>query len=269
MSAEYGRVLGFEGSVSGYELDLASVHDLTKRLLERQPLPLDDKYVCFEIDGQDPLSHIGRYVERVRFEKVFGNTASDMAHEYGPYEHASTFFISIDREGEMPAGALRVIHDSPIGLKTINDVAGPPLKLSKGHIMERHSIEVLADCWDIGTVAAMPEYPSATASVQVYRAMYLAAKRDDIKHFVSVIDAKALSQLSGYLGIPFQPLADTPPFEYLGSKRSQAVYGYVTELYERANDKRATVKDALAQKILGRLFGGTEDHTVIFNDYKK
>lgn len=269
MPLEYEHALDTQSDASDYLLDSTLLHDLTKRLLERQPSPMADKYICFEVDGQDPLSNIGRHIERVRFEKAFGNTADDMAREYGLYEHASTFFISVDRENEAPAGVLRVVRNSGVGLKTINDVKGPPLNLSKEHIMDYHNIETLDDCWDIGTVATTPGQPSATASIQVYRAMYLAAERDGIKHFISVIDAKALSQLSGYLGIPFQPLVDTPPFEYLGSYHSQAVYGYVSELFERANDKRATARDSIARAILGRLFGGTEDHTIILNDYKK
>lgn len=269
MSLEYEHMLDTQSDASDYLLDSTLLHDLTKRLLERQPSPMTDKYICFEVDGQDPLSNVGRHIEHVRFEKSFGNTADDMTREYGPYERSSTFFISVDREDEAPAGVLRVIRNSATGLKTINDVAGPPLNLPKEHIMAFHDIETLDDCWDIGTVATMPEQPSATASIQVYRAMYLAAERDNVKHFLSVIDAKALSQLSGYLGIPFQPLAGTAPFEYLGSDRSQAVYGYVSELYESANNKRAVAKDALARRILGRLFGGTEDHTVVLNDYKK
>ena len=269
MPLEYERTLDTQSDVSDYLLDSTLLHDLTKRLLERQPSPMADKYICFEVDGQDPLSNVGRHIERVRFEKTFGNTADDMAREYGPYEHASTFFISVDREDEAPAGVLRIIRNSAVGLKTINDVAGPPLHLSKEHIMAYHNIDTLDDCWDIGTVATMPEQPSATASIQAYRAMYLAADRDNVKHFISVIDAKALSQLSGYLGIPFQALVDTPPFEYLGSDRSQAVYGHVSDLFERANNKRATVRDNIARTILGRLFGGTEDHTIILNDYKK
>ena len=269
MPLEYERTLDTQSDVSDYLLDSTLLHNLTKRLLERQPSPMADKYICFEVDGQDPLSNVGRHIERVRFEKTFGNTADDMAREYGPYEHASTFFISVDREDEAPAGVLRIIRNSAVGLKTINDVAGPPLNLPKEHIMAYHNIGALDDCWDIGTVATMPEQPSAIASIQVYRAMYLTAERDKVKHFLSVIDAKALSQLSGYLGIPFQPLAGTAPFEYLGSARSQAVYGYVSDLFERANNKRATARDNIARTILGRLFGGTEDHAIILNDYKK
>ncbi len=269
MSLEHDRVLDVQSDVSDYLLDSTLLHDSTKRLLERQPSPIADKYICFEVDGQDDLSNIGRHIERVQFEKAFGNTADDLAREYGPYEHASTFFISVDRENEAPAGVLRIIRNSSVGLKTLNDVAGPPLFLSKDQVMEHHNIEALENCWDIGTVAALSKYPSHGVSIQLYRAMYLAAKRDNIEHFVSVIDTRVLSQLTGDLGIPFQPMVDSKPFEYLGSECSQAVYGYVSELYEEADHRRLGLKVLFAQKILGRLFGGTEDHTIVLNDYKK
>jgi hypothetical protein len=258
-----------ETAPSGYSLELEGARDLTRQLLDRQPLKMDDRYVCFEINGNDPLADIGRYVERARFEEVFNNTSNDMQQEYGPYEEASTFFVSVDRDDVAPTGVLRIIRNSPAGLKTLNDVAGPPLLLSEDQIMERHNIETLDNCWDIGTVAALSKYPSHGASIQLYRAMYLAAKRDNIEHFVSVIDMRVLTQLTGDLGIPFQPLADSEPFEYLGSDRSQAVYGYVSELYEEADHRRLGLKALFARKILGRLFGGTEDHTIVLNDYKK
>lgn len=259
-----------EFSNSGYDMSDEEVQVLTRQLMERKPALTDAKYVCYEIEGADDAARIGRYVEKTRFEVAFGNSAEDMQKEYGPYETASTFFISVDQENAMPSGALRIIRQSPSGLKTINDVSELPLRLSAEYIQQAHRIETFDDCWDIGTVAAMPGYPSGAASIQLYRTMYLAAMRERIQHVVSVVDARVLQTLTQYLGIPFMPLADSGPFEYLGSKSSQAVYGYVPEFYEKMEHKRQhSLRGLLARKALNRLVAGTEDHTLMLNDYKK
>lgn len=261
---------GHEFERNGYDMSVEEVQQLTRQLLDQKSAVTNAIYICYEVDGSDSAADIGRYVEKTQFEAVFNNSAADMHREYGPYEDASTFFISIDQENAVPTGALRIIRHSPSGLKSVNDVSRPPLQLSAERIQQAHHIETFDDCWDIGTVAAMPDYPSGAASIQLYRAMYLAAMREHVQHAISVVDMNVLPALTNYLGIPFQPLADTRPFEYLGSANSQAVYGYVPEFYEKMEHKRRfSVRGLLAKKALARLVVGTEDHTLMLNDYKK
>ena len=248
---------------SGYRLSADEAHDLTARLLGEQPATVDDKYVCYEISGTDQFSDIGRYVEQTRFGEMFDNSPEEMEKEYGPYEMASTFFISVDQENKVPTGTLRIIRSSSSGLKTINDISGPPLSLSSDAVQQAHAIDTFENCWDVGTVAAMPGYPSGAASIQLYRASYLAAMREHVPHAVSVIDSNVLPKLTNYLGIPFVPLAGTEPFEYLGSKSSQAVYCYIPEFYEKTNRRRFTLRGLLARKALNRLVMGSEDHTLM------
>lgn len=259
---------GFERN--GYDMLIEEAQVLTQQLLDQKPPSTNAKYICYEVEGSDSAANIGRYVEKTGFEAVFNNSAEDMHSEYGPYENASTFFISVDQENATPTGALRIIRHSPSGLKSVNDVSQPPLQLSAERIQQVHHIETFDDCWDIGTVAAMPDYPSRMASIQLYRAMYLAAMRENVQHVISVVDMNVLPTLTNYLGIPFQPLADTRPFEYLGSANSQAVYGYVPEFYKKMEKKRKySLRGLLARKALDRLVVGTEDHTLMLNDYKK
>jgi hypothetical protein len=190
-----------------------------------------------------------------------------MRREYGPYEQQSKFFVSIDREKKTPTGTLRIIKNGPAGLKTLNDLT--ELK-SNPHFIEdiegHHKIESLDDCWDVGTVAVPRQYRSAEGgvSVQLYRGMYVAAKNADVQHLVSIIDDRSLSKLTGYLGIPFKPLAEDEPFEYLGSKKSHAVYGYLPEFYGKMNRKRWTLRGVLARKVLSRLVGGSQDSELQF-----
>jgi hypothetical protein len=256
-----------------YDLDLVGVSHLSLELLSKQAEHVPEKYrfVTLEIDGDDRSANIGRFIERTVFEESFENDADEMEKEYGPYEDASKFFVSFDRSTQMPTGALRVIKHSQNGFKTFNDIQSEPFFVDEESAIHRHSIKDVSKIWDIGTVAVLPEYRKAEGpvSVQLYRAMYLSALHNNIEHFVSVIDDIPLKKLTGYLGIPFIPLADSEPGMYLGSDKSQPVYGYVPEFYEKMNRHRFTPKGLLARKALNRLVRGSEDDSIVFKDTRQ
>jgi hypothetical protein len=252
-----------------YDMSAEQMRVLSARILNERAADVPDKYryVAMEIDGAEQYADIGRYVERTVFEQAFGNDTTEMEREYGSYENASTFFVSFDREKQSPSGALRVISESPAGFKTFNDIASEPFYIDQDHATHYHDINDLNKVWDIGTVAVLPEYRSGqgAVSVQLYRAVYLAALHHDIEHFVSIIDEIPLTKMRDYLAIPFEPLADSHPGPYLGSGKSHAVYGYVPEFFEKANRKRYTLKGLLARKALNRLIKGTEDDAILLD----
>lgn len=253
--------------VPRYDLDDNTLDTLTSELLHERPPTSDAPIICYSIEQDSRYANIARTVEREVFERYFGNTAEQMSEEYGPYEAQSRFLLSVDQETGKPAGVLRVIENGEAGLKTLNDleVIGASDDPRVPHITidavtQTHAIETLDDTWDIGTVAVRKPYRATTdTSVQLYRAMYVSAMEADIKHFVSIIDAKPLQRMTDYLGIPFVPMVDSQPFSYLGSEASQAVYGDVTKFYEKMNRRRKTVKGFLARKALTPLVKGTKD----------
>jgi len=161
---------------------------------------------------------------------------------------------------------LRVIRNGKNGLKTINDLTHPPYTLTEGMVTSAHNIDDFDTCWDIGTVAVLPENRSAQGSiaVQLYRAMYVAAMDEHIEHIVSIVDEKPLRKLTDYLGIPFVPLAGQEGVSYLGSEKSQPVYGYVPDFYKKMNRNRFTMKGVLARKVLSRLVKGSRDSELQF-----
>lgn len=274
---------GIERSVSNaepqyrYDLPAEAAQQLASELLHERPPTGDARFVCYMLDGTDSFSNIGRQVEGVVFNQTFHNDPEEMTREYGPYEEQSIFFSSVDKENEKPtSGALRVIENGPSGFKTINDLAamhGVAVEEYQRKLAEHHGIEDWGRCWDVGTVAVLPEYRSAEGgiSIQLYRALYVAAMEQGIEHFISVIDSKPLTKLTDYLGIPFIPLADSSPMEYLGSKRSQAVYGHVPDFYRKMNRARLfTARGFLARKALKLLVAGSGDDALQFDsEYKK
>ncbi|HET9173838.1 MAG TPA: hypothetical protein VFN56_00990 [Candidatus Saccharimonadales bacterium] len=91
-------------------------------------IPDDKRYVITLIQGDDPIyGDIGKSVECTVFSKAFKRTLSDVYLDYVDYDSASTFIVAIDRNHPKtgrarPAGAIRLINDSPQGLKSIKDM---------------------------------------------------------------------------------------------------------------------------------------------------
>lgn len=243
-----------------YAASAETVHGDVAALLEQYPPDATDRFICYEMSGDNQFARIGRYVERVRFNEFFANDAEEMAREYGPYEAASRFFVTVDQQQRQPTGVLRVIHDSPAGLKTLNDMSDQGIGVDE--VRRAHGFDAAEQCWDIATVAALPEYSAGAASIQLYRGLYTAAVREGADHLVSIIDSHVLRQLKNYLGIPFVPLAGTKPFNYLGSPESQAVYGHVPEFYPKMDRRRRrSIRGFMARKVLDQLVYGSQDHT--------
>lgn len=232
-----GRALSSGPQV--YDLSDAQTNALTREFLGTEAVSLtpttsssDDRFVCFEIDGNDPFANIGRQVEREVFEAAFGNDPVIMASEYGPYDESSTFFVSIDTHTGGPAGVLRIIRNSPAGLKTLNDLEDPtkiPTPVPVADVMRWHGIESLDTCWDGGSAAIRHQYRHRVATVhaQLLRAWLVAAIHNEIEHIVSILDGRVFRVVRDTMGVPLVALAGTPPFDYLGAPNSQAVYSQI------------------------------------------
>lgn len=259
-----------------YDLPTELIETLTAKLIGSKRSEADRRFVCYRVSGNSEFSDIGRHLERQVFEETFpGNDAAFMACEYGPYECASIFFLSVDRANERAIGVLRVIRNSPAGLKTVNDLAQPesPVHLTFEQVVAYHNIKELGGAWDVGTVAIPKRYrrSGVSASLQLYRGMYVTALEQNIEHLVAVIDKAPLLALTDYLGIPFVPLCGSDYFSYLESAESRAVYGYVPSFYD-AVDKRLQEMsgDPVAVRALRKLGKGSEDHALLFDSgYKR
>ncbi|TPG33040.1 hypothetical protein [Mycolicibacterium hodleri] len=210
---------------------------LTQHFLSTKNLGCS-RFACFAVEGTDPFANIARQLEREVFEQSWGNDAATMKKEYGPYDEASVFFMAVDTQDGVPAGVVRMIRNSPAGLKTIVDlddcIKSPiaPIAIPIGDVMQHHAIDDLDRCWDGATAAVPRKYRRrlATAHVQILRVMALAAMRENVQHFVSVLDAPVVRAARDVLGLPLVPLVDTPPFTHMDAPNNQAVYAHVPTL---------------------------------------
>lgn len=254
-----------------YELLPDEIDELTAELLSERAseIPEEIRYITIEVDGNDnKYANIGRHLEREVFEESFGNDSEEMIREYGPYEPASVFFISFDRELSKATGALRAIGNSSRGLKTLNDAQSEPFNVSIDEAVQYHNIDNLDEVWDIGTAAVLPEYRSSRSmpSVQLYRTMYLSALKHGIKHLISVVDDKLIRTLRDNFGIPFVNLAGSSYGPYLGSEKSHAVYAFIPEFDEKMNLHMNNSKSRFAKGITNYLINDKDESSIVFDN---
>ena len=252
-----------------YELSIGELSILTRGLLSERAsdVPENHRYVAIEVNNDSKYANIGRYIERTVFEEAFGNDANEMTKEYGPYESASKFFISIDRVTEQPIGVLRIISNSQSGLKTINDVIREPFNVNLDDVIQQHNITDLNKVWDIGTVAILPNHLGSRGlpTVRLYRAIYKASLERGVDYWVSIVDDDVLQMVKDHFGIPFMPLANSKTGSYLGSEKSHAVCAYVPEFFEKMGKYMGAKSGPLNRRFYELLVDGGDDNSILLD----
>lgn len=210
---------------------------LTEQFLSTKKLGCN-RFACFALESTDPFANIARQLEREVFEDSWGNDSATMKKEYGPYDESSVFFMAVDTQDKVPAGVLRMIRNSSAGLKTIVDlddsIKSPiaPTVIPVADVMRHHGIDDLDRCWDGATAAVPRRYRRKLVGMhlQVMRVVGAAAARENIQHFVAVLDAPVFRAARHVLDLPLEPLAGTPPFTHMDAPDNQAVYAHVSSL---------------------------------------
>ena len=206
-----------------YDLDPADLRRITAEFLAAHPA--GGRFVTAVVGPDSELAAVGRALERQVFEETFGNDAAVMAAEYGPYEAHSLFFVVIDRKRGVPAGVARMIESRGAGAKTVDDAPGhigadvPTILAAHGMTGEK--------VWDCATLAVLPQYrggrSSLLVSTMIYRTFLVLGRRHGVRHAVAMLDKGAYRNLK-LIGVPMRTLADSGPFEYLGSAENRAVH---------------------------------------------
>jgi len=244
-----------------YDLTESETNELTQEFLKTKSVAARDRFVCFEVEGTDPFANIARQVEREVFEDSWGNDSATLQKEYGPYDGSSLFFLAVDMHKMVPAGVVRVIRNSPAGLKTLVDLQDrfksprAPIAIPVDHSMGYHGIDDLDRCWDGATAAVRRRYRGKLAAIylQIGRVLGGAMIRENIQHLVAVLDAPIFKAAREVLGLPIVPLADTVPFTYMGAPNNQAVYARVSMLVTAATRNRKVrhhIRSCLADRAL-------------------
>lgn len=249
-----------------YDLSDFERDALTRDFLGAITPPTDARIACFQIEGTDPFANVARQIEREVFEDTWGNDSATMKQEYGPYDESSVFFLAVDTEAQVPAGVLRMIRNSPAGLKTLVDlddcIKSPiaPIPIPVDDAMRHHGIDDLDTCWDGATAAVPRRYRSKLPAVylQIMRVVSAAAIRENIQHFVAVLDAPVFRAAREVLGLPLVPLAGTPAFTHMDAPNNQAVYAHVSSLLRVAVRRNRKVGQKIRDCFAERSYPGLE-----------
>jgi len=228
----------------------AELRELTQRVAAPGAM---EPFGAYIFRSDEPGAALGRHVERVVFLEAFGNTAEQLAEEYGPYEPSSFFICVLDHLRSLPAGVIRVLQPSPAGFKSLKDIEpvwGEPAET----IIERTGLALDTDrTWDIATLAVAPEYRAkATAglvTMGLYQSLSLTAWNSGIEWFVAILDVPVLRILrwkfhavwAGYQGIA--------PRAYLGSAASMPAWCNVVDAERRLAATDTELHAILAQGI--------------------
>jgi len=111
------------GSLDG---KFEEIRNLSDALLTRESLAAGydvtegNDFVLLSVDGSDPMADIGFAVEARVFADKFSRTTEEVYEDYGPYNESSKVIICIDARRRQPAGAMRIVYNSPIGMPDIN-----------------------------------------------------------------------------------------------------------------------------------------------------
>lgn len=211
-------------------IDLRDARDLDEmaRDLVRAAGRSDTPFGLYVVPSRDATAEVGRAVEREVFLEFFGNTPAMLADEYDRYENSSVFLVVIDHDRLMPAGAMRVIQPSPVGLKSLEDLHAWNTTFEDARARSDATVDP-AKAWDVATLAVAAEYRGAATNGLISLALYqglnvLATSDPDVQWYVTILDLVVLDLIQTRLGHPFERYRGLEPITYLDSPASLPVF---------------------------------------------
>ncbi len=166
------------------------------------------------------------------FERWFGNTREELAHEYGAYEDATVFLVVADRHDTVVGAVRLLVPGGRAGLKTLTDVGREPWGVDGARAAAAVGLD-LSSTWEVATlgVRRTPEAGRAQLSLALYHGLMTIAQVNRMTSFVAVLDERVRRLLSA-VGIITHPLPGVTTAPYLGSGSSTPVYCHFTPMLE-------------------------------------
>jgi hypothetical protein len=194
--------------------------------------PMSDLRPRFPCSGADLTA--ARACEQAVFGRRFGNTADELAAEYGPYEESTSFGAVFGADGGAVA-AVRLVRPGPAGVKTLQDAAAPPWNVARRLIDEavgETAGRARGLTWDVASFCVDSTAVGADRRVvMVLLAVMFGAFRDNgVTSFVAMLDSVARRPL-GALGVRMLDLPGASPAPYLGSASTVPVYRRTADLH--------------------------------------
>ncbi len=193
---------------------------------------IGDLRPSFPCTGDDLVA--ARACEQVVFGRRFGNTADELASEYGPFEACTAFGAVLAADGRA-MGAVRLVRPGPRRLKTLSDAGRPPWNVPD-HVIDgvvnRPTLLGEPMTWDVASFGVDSHAAGADrrTTMALLSVMFGAFRDNAVTSFVAILDLRARRALH-MLGVRMLDLPGASPAPYLGSPSSVPVYRQVTDLH--------------------------------------
>lgn len=173
-------------------------------------------------DPQGLLRERSRQCEAEAFLRRYGNTAEQLALQYGPYEAQCVFISLIDKQDEVIA-TTRVTAPGPLGNKTLDDCSLPVWGVDGDRALRSCGVDPAAT-WDVTTISVRSGTQRATfASAALYHGLIQTMRANGAEATVAILDAR-VRLLLGTLGLRYRAIPGTFEANYLGSPASVPVF---------------------------------------------
>lgn len=182
------------------------------------------------VEPLDDLLAATRACEAEVFLHTYGNSAQQLADEYGPYEATSHFLALVGPAGDV-VGACRLIAPGPAGLKTVADVARAPWHVDGARALRAAGADPDRS-WDVATIAVLPRRGvTPLASAALYHGLVQATRMNAIDWITMMLDERARRLLAA-VGFVAGTLPGTAGAPYLGSACTTPLVGDVARMLD-------------------------------------
>ncbi len=173
-----------------------------------------------------------RECEAEVFLRWYGNTRTELEHEYGPYEDRSVFLVITDRHDEVSAAMRLIAPGGAHGLKVLNDIGRPPWDVDGARSATAAGID-LRSTWEVATlgVRRRGRAHEQHQSVALYHGLGAIHRANGMSSFVAILD-DTVRRLLGSVGLITQVLPGTRSAPYLGSTASTPVYAHCAQMVD-------------------------------------
>lgn len=227
------------------------VQALTRLLVELEGRPDRDSapFGTYVIDGAGSFADLGRFCELEVFSEFFGNDAQLMSAEYDRFDQASSHIVVVDHDRMMPAGSIRLIRDSEMGFKSLQDMAQrSEWNVTVADMESFHGVAFdPITTMDQATIAVLPEYRSGVVSPALFHGLYWYCLQNKVENVIGIGDVNFI-ELCWSMGTPCRVICDLPPLAYLDSPESRPLTINVDEL-------RAAVRQGIAAPMIDIIRG--------------
>lgn len=196
-------------------------------LLRDRGEPTDKPYTIYQVHGDDPCARLARAVELEVFQDRFpSNDETLMQKEYGEFEDCD-FLLAVDNTTGQPVGVMRLLRNSPSGLKSIIDIENPKHEWKKPltELFAENDLKEadLDDTVDVATIAVVRSHNQTDVAPGLYYALRQYILANEIKTIVTILDDIVLVLLES-IGCYFKRYDEVGSKPYLDSPASTPCY---------------------------------------------